>query len=114
MHTNPLQSSEFHPEVSPLLVLSVGAPFSKLTGPPHLSHWPPHNAKPAMEPVHTPTHWSFSLDIHDCAASTETQIGPLVGTAASSKPWLVAFDGQDSFAYARAAAAQSAEGKNGG
>ena len=60
--------------------------------------------------------YSFPFATPDSLASVTEQIGPLVGMVVVSKPWLVAIDGQDTFAYARAAAAATsapAEGAGG-
>ena len=62
-----------------------------------------------MQSVSTSVDRSFSVRVLDRVASAERGSHPLVGAALVSMPWLVAFEGQDPFAYARAVAAALAE-----
>jgi hypothetical protein len=81
-----------------------------------------HSAISCIKPIGTSADWTFFLGTVDRVANTD-ESGHRVGTAFGPMPWVVAFDGQDSFQYARDAfavsaaasvAAESAGGEDGG
>ena len=67
-----------------------------------------------MHPVPPSVDQLFSARVLNRVASAEEGSNPLVGTALVSMPWLVAFEGQDTVAYACAVAAEVAGGAVGG
>jgi len=71
-----------------------------------------------MHSVHPSADRSFPVEVLDRVVSAEGGSHPLAGMTFSSIPWLVAFEGQDPFAYACAvvvvALAEGAGGDIGG